>query len=71
MSDLVGNPEDRFSHDAAHLISPCPVMVIIKIMPNYKGHKLYVKSRFAHSRNKITKTILYFRKKVVGETNIL
>ena len=41
MSDLVGNPEDRFSHDAAHLVLVIPVNIFfshVKMEPALQGY---------------------------------
>ena len=34
MSDLVGNPEDRFSHDAAQIVVNCElsVEIVVKVL---------------------------------------
>ena len=35
MSDLVGNPEDRFSHNEAHGISTCTVTIRLKVSTTF------------------------------------
>ena len=31
MSDLVGNPEDRFSHDVAHMIKILSLQILLQL----------------------------------------
>ena len=38
MSDLVGNPEDRFSHNEAHIIIPSCTACPSKKTTTYSGH---------------------------------
>ena len=44
MSDLVGNPKERFSHNAADLISDKPVVYAVSLETVLNGHENWIYS---------------------------
>ena len=57
VSDLVGNPEDRFSHVAAHILVKTKVLIRCP-----KTNWLSLRFVFSHTRNKLSHDMTHLRR---------
>ena len=63
MSDLVGNPEDQFSHKAAHLLQPLQVMLSVCL------GKLELLKKVIQNTPREIKTLLQSIPTTIGQRN--